>query len=734
MRVVALISGGKDSCYNMVQCVAAGHDVVALANLRPESQDELDSYMYQTVGHQGVELYAEAMGLPLFRQMTHGVALLHDKVYTPTPEDEVEDLYRLLNRVKEEINIEAVAVGAVLSDYQRVRVENVCSRLGLIALAYLWRRDQAELLQEMIDCNIDAVIIKVAALGLDPVKHLGLRISEIQPHLVKMNEKYGLNVCGEGGEYETFTLDSPLFAKSVVIEDFETVIHSNDAIAPVGYLNFRKFRLIEKENGLSEINLHERLVRSGCVVKNALDYISDIDCADNILCDDSDTLVITATASTPSDSGDNVHKEENSNNDNTEIDSTDEQKQSPSPPELQLVLWEEEPAAFNSVVHCNTSGWAWFGSVTATHDNVATATKLALNKLSALVKCEHFMLGDLVAVCLYVRDISDYTQINNEYIRVLSGHNPPVRVCVEAPLSPQTPVIIEAVAYSQPEKSNSPSRHTMHVQGVSHWAPANIGPYSQAVQIGEVIYVAGQIGLVPGSMTLVEGGVLRQCKLSLRHISRIIKAMDPNSELRNVVQSVCYVTNAAYIPEVRSEWEKHTNNSIVDYVVVPRLPRDSFVEWHVWVHKGNSRFEYEETGCVVGDNRVSICRRWNYENTVSAIVCYVSASSSVSNPTMCEGNNTSVATSCDEQLSSTQLDEVLNYVLSRLMKDVSSPYVHSTVCSMRVFYRVGRAPSPAVLHAALSRVDTFTVVPTVVPVSQLNHPNTFLSLCALRHL
>lgn len=38
MRVVALISGGKDSCYNMVQCVAAGHEIVALANLRPESR------------------------------------------------------------------------------------------------------------------------------------------------------------------------------------------------------------------------------------------------------------------------------------------------------------------------------------------------------------------------------------------------------------------------------------------------------------------------------------------------------------------------------------------------------------------------------------------------------------------------------------------------------------------------------------------------------------------------
>jgi len=35
MKVVALISGGKDSCFNMMQCVAAGHEIVALANLYP---------------------------------------------------------------------------------------------------------------------------------------------------------------------------------------------------------------------------------------------------------------------------------------------------------------------------------------------------------------------------------------------------------------------------------------------------------------------------------------------------------------------------------------------------------------------------------------------------------------------------------------------------------------------------------------------------------------------------
>ena len=75
--------------------------------------------------------------------------------------------------------------GAILSDYQRVRVENVCSRLDLVNLSYLWRRDQAELFDEMIDAKVEAILIKVATLGLDE-KHLGLSLSQVRDHLHKM--------------------------------------------------------------------------------------------------------------------------------------------------------------------------------------------------------------------------------------------------------------------------------------------------------------------------------------------------------------------------------------------------------------------------------------------------------------------------------------------------------------------------------------------------------------------
>jgi diphthine-ammonia ligase len=74
--------------------------------------------------------------------------------YKTTPGDEVEDMFILLNEVKRQIpSITAVSSGAIASDYQRLRVESVCSRLGLVSLAYLWKQDQSLLLQEMVTRN-----------------------------------------------------------------------------------------------------------------------------------------------------------------------------------------------------------------------------------------------------------------------------------------------------------------------------------------------------------------------------------------------------------------------------------------------------------------------------------------------------------------------------------------------------------------------------------------------------
>ncbi|ESN98574.1 hypothetical protein HELRODRAFT_192994 [Helobdella robusta] len=246
MKVLGLISGGKDSCFNMMKCVELGHEIVALANLYPPNSGELDSYMYQSVGHEIIDLYSKAMQLPLFRRPILGKSQLITAEYKETIDDEVEDLYMLLKEVMESIEIEAVSVGAILSEYQNCRVEHVCRRLNLKPLCLLWQRDQLSLLDEMIDSNIQAVIVKVASLGLNEA-HLLKSLSEMREHLVEMNKKYGLNVCGEGGEYETITLDCPLFKSyKIKLDEVRPVLHTPDPYTPVAYVSILKSSLLPK--------------------------------------------------------------------------------------------------------------------------------------------------------------------------------------------------------------------------------------------------------------------------------------------------------------------------------------------------------------------------------------------------------------------------------------------------------------------------------------------------------
>lgn len=230
MKVIGLISGGKDSFFNMMHCVANGHSVVALANLHPAESlsDELDSYMYQTVGHGVIPMYARATGLPLYREVISGSNVQTALHYSAVSGDETEDLYRLLERVKKRHpEATGISVGAIASNYQRLRVENVASRLGMTVLAYLWERDQQTLLRDMVDAGVIAIIIKVACVGLNR-RHLGMTLAEIQTHMLRLHDKYGVHPCGEGGEYETLVLDCPLFSSKLRIVGQEVIELESD--------------------------------------------------------------------------------------------------------------------------------------------------------------------------------------------------------------------------------------------------------------------------------------------------------------------------------------------------------------------------------------------------------------------------------------------------------------------------------------------------------------------------
>jgi hypothetical protein len=69
--------------------------------------------------------------------------------------------------------------------YRCLCSQRSCHRLSLTPLCYLWQRDQGELLSEMIDSGMEAILIKVAGIGLT-VKHLGKSLSDMQETLIKL--------------------------------------------------------------------------------------------------------------------------------------------------------------------------------------------------------------------------------------------------------------------------------------------------------------------------------------------------------------------------------------------------------------------------------------------------------------------------------------------------------------------------------------------------------------------
>ena len=112
-------------------------------------------------------------------------------------------------------------------------------------------------------------------------------------------------------------------------------------------------------------------------------------------------------------------------------------------------------------------------------------------------------------------------------------------------------------------------------------APAAIGPYSQAVKAGNLLFVSGQVPFVPETMEIVEGDVKAQARQSLSNVLAILK--EAGADFSNVVKSTVFISDMnefAQINEVYSEFFGE-NKPARACVEVARLPRDVKVEIEV---------------------------------------------------------------------------------------------------------------------------------------------------------
>ncbi|MCL2785757.1 MAG: diphthine--ammonia ligase [Methanomassiliicoccaceae archaeon] len=225
MRLASLYSGGKDSTLSLYIAEQMGHTVEYIVNIVPSSDD---SMIFHVPNAGMVPLLADSMGKRL--------------VTAPTGGSEAEDIEALRTALSS-LDIEGVVMGAVLSDYQWERINAVCEELGLICLAPLWRKRPADVMDELADSGISAVIVGVYADGLDET-WLGRDVIDSYDDLRSAASKNGISVIGEGGEYETLTLDSPMQSSVLVIDDAEKIWNGHS-----GAMNVKVARLEEKIRG-----------------------------------------------------------------------------------------------------------------------------------------------------------------------------------------------------------------------------------------------------------------------------------------------------------------------------------------------------------------------------------------------------------------------------------------------------------------------------------------------------
>ena len=321
----------------------------------------------------------------------------------------------------------------------------------MIVLAFLWERDQKELLQEMVD-SIHAVIIKVACIGLS-AKHLGLSLSEIQPTMLKLHEKFGVHPCGEGGEFESMVLDCPMFLRRIELVNQEVV-----DLGDTAYLRLRG-RCVDKE--MSSWTYVPRL---------SIDFIE--------------------------------------------------------PHDREVVLIE------------NTS-------------NVVTREYTTWDvNTSNVIFCQ-----------LLLSNMSDFATINEQYSRLWT--DPPARVCLAVPMSEQ--FRLNTIHLKDSKK--------LWIQSRSYWAPANIGPYSQAASTS-IAFISGQIGLVPHTMELAST-IDEEILWSVQSLLRIIQCQKFDDWKGVVI--VYMVVDVA--EKIRMAYEHLPRLDLVIVQIEGTLPRNANVEW-----------------------------------------------------------------------------------------------------------------------------------------------------------
>jgi uncharacterized protein (TIGR00290 family) len=199
-------SGGKDSCFALMQAMLLGYTPRVLLNVLNEEGQISRSH---GIPHSILQVQAGAASLPL-----HCIS---------SSWNEYEMHFtNALTMLKEKFHLTHAVFGDIDLQEHRDWEEKVCANSGLTAVLPLWKKNRKTLVLAMLDAGIQSMIVSCnEAMG---EKFIGRQITI---ELITELEKLGVDPCGENGEYHTLVLDCPLFSSTLNVAIREKMLHHN---------------------------------------------------------------------------------------------------------------------------------------------------------------------------------------------------------------------------------------------------------------------------------------------------------------------------------------------------------------------------------------------------------------------------------------------------------------------------------------------------------------------------
>ena len=115
-------------------------------------------------------------------------------------------------------------------------------------------------------------------------------------------------------------------------------------------------------------------------------------------------------------------------------------------------------------------------------------------------------------------------------------------------------------------------------------APAAIGPYSQAIRVGNLIYTSGQIPINPATGQFVEGGIKEQTRQSLTNVKAILEELEEaGTSMANVVKTTVFMADMADFADMNAVYAEFFAEPFParSAVAVKTLPKGALVEIEV---------------------------------------------------------------------------------------------------------------------------------------------------------